>query len=328
MSARSKAPITVRVPSSEVVGPAFTSREVNLFYDKIMQKMDGVEYELHQTKRGLERLQRAIPPLPQPQKLYDKIVSLCFDHHSCTEAVTSLEKKVRRLSLSSKPFKERLLEIDSFVLEVDNLRLQFLYCRSQLRTLYSVPPLLIALDKMSREFWESLMNQPQEVDGDEPLLMDLKLIENVTSDHLETLCTLRSDLNNFRKEAENMEGEDVLSFEKEVHNQLARLGQQILDSKDSIIEALEAKNNSPDQSQPKHNSAYQQNGAEGIMPIREESRIIEDNINFMEGVEELGANEQNPEEQDDDAEGEESEEETHDAEDEVSEEEIREYEDE
>ncbi|PIO53936.1 hypothetical protein TELCIR_24712 [Teladorsagia circumcincta] len=60
------------------------------------------------------------------------------------------------------------------------------------------------------------------------------------------------------------------------------------------------------------------------MTILEESRIIENNINFMEGVEELGANEEEPDELDDDAEGEESEEENQDAEDEVSEEEIHE----
>ncbi|KAK6024797.1 hypothetical protein OSTOST_09328 [Ostertagia ostertagi] len=207
-----------------------------------------------------------------------------FDHYTCTEAVTCSEIKSADNVSHLGPPKERILETDSLVLEVDNLRLQFLYCRSQLRTLHAIP-LLNVMDKMSRDNWESLMNRSQEW---------RKFDENVTSDHLETLSTLRSNLNNFRMEAENVKEEDVVNSEKEFRNKLAHLEQLILDSRNSIMEALEIRVTSPNQRHHELITEHHQNGAEEIAQIRGENSIIEENINFTEGVKKSETMKKNP----------------------------------
>ncbi|KAK6023552.1 hypothetical protein OSTOST_10658 [Ostertagia ostertagi] len=115
-------------------------------------------------------------------------------------------------------------------------------------------------------------------------------------------------------EAENMKEEDVLNFEEEVRSKLAHLEHLIADSKDSIMKALETRDTSPNRSHHEVINEHHQNGAKEIAQIRGEDSIIEDNVNFMEGVEELEEYEEESEEQDVD--GEESEEEDHGAEDE------------
>ncbi|KAK6060462.1 hypothetical protein COOONC_01881 [Cooperia oncophora] len=50
--------------------------------------IDDLSEELRYTQRRLRELQKAIPPLPKPQLLYEKIVSQCFDTYACTEAVS------------------------------------------------------------------------------------------------------------------------------------------------------------------------------------------------------------------------------------------------
>lgn len=146
--------------------------------------MEELKKQLKDVKRDLRRLQNAIPALPSPQQLYDRIVTQCLDNYACTLAVTTLEEKLRKLRFSRRSRVERLYEIELLDLRATHLRLQFLFSRSQLRTLLSLPALLIAMKQMSKKFWSTLMHQEQEIDENQPLLMDLNEIEVVITDHL------------------------------------------------------------------------------------------------------------------------------------------------
>ncbi|WKX97506.1 hypothetical protein Q1695_013289 [Nippostrongylus brasiliensis] len=60
------------------------------------QKMDSHE-QLRELQRELRQLKQAIPPLPEPQQLYDRIVQQCHDNHEYTETTTQLEQRLRHL---------------------------------------------------------------------------------------------------------------------------------------------------------------------------------------------------------------------------------------
>ncbi|KIH61553.1 hypothetical protein ANCDUO_08175 [Ancylostoma duodenale] len=159
--------------------------------------------QLRETQEELRQLQRAILPLPEPQQLYEKIVSQCFGNYACTAAVTRFEDRVRRLRFADIDYHERYHALELLDHEVDHLRSQILFCRSQLRTLFSLPPLLIAMKKISKECWKTLIRQTPEVAEDKPLLMDPETIEAVITDHLQTLGELRSMLKDIRAEVDN-----------------------------------------------------------------------------------------------------------------------------
>ncbi|VDO86794.1 unnamed protein product [Haemonchus placei] len=83
--------------------------------------------------------------LPEPHLLHKKNCVSVFRYLCLYEAVTSFERKIRALYISSKPFQERLLQIDLVESRIEQCRLQVMCCRSQLRTLFALPPLLVSL---------------------------------------------------------------------------------------------------------------------------------------------------------------------------------------
>ncbi|KAK6025470.1 hypothetical protein OSTOST_08630 [Ostertagia ostertagi] len=227
-----------------------------------VNEVENLKQQLHQTQRSLHQLKRAIPPLPEPGVLYDKIVVLCTDHYTHTQAVTSIEEKVRRLRSSDKSSQQRISEISSLNLEIDYLYLQFRFCRSQLLTFFSLPPLLIAMDKMTKQYWETLMSQPQEVSHNKALIMDMDSLEDITSDQLQMLSSLRSSLNDLRIEAQNDTEKEQLTFEKEVRDRLDQIQKLALGLQDAVMNPLREKA-----------VAANQEAGEGIRRIREENDV-------------------------------------------------------
>ncbi|RCN46846.1 hypothetical protein ANCCAN_07165 [Ancylostoma caninum] len=208
--------------------------------------------QLREAQEELRQLQKAIPPLPEPQQLCEKIASQYFDNYACTTAVTRLEDRVRRLRFADIAYHQRSHALELLDHEVD--RLQFLFCRSQLRTLFSLPPLLIAMKKISKECWKTMMCQTPEVAENEPLLMDPETIEVVITDHLKTLEELRSMLKDIRAEVDNEKDKARQSFERE----------------DAVVSAM--------QSKPAERREREQVRRE------DENDIIQENVNFIEGV--------------------------------------------
>uniref|UniRef100_A0A7I4YY91 CCHC-type domain-containing protein n=1 Tax=Haemonchus contortus TaxID=6289 RepID=A0A7I4YY91_HAECO len=243
-----------------------------------VNEVENLKEQLRQAQRSLHQLKCAIPILPDADVLYEKIVRTCTDHYTHTQAVTSLEEKLRRLRLSDKPSEQRLSEIGSLNLEIDYLTLQFRFCRSQLFTLFSVPPLLIALDKMTPQEWETLMRRPQETSPNKPLVMDLNTLENITFDQLQALNSLRFSLNDFRAEAQNDADKEQLPFEGEPRNRLDSMQKFNLDIQDAVKNALHGKAPAP-----------VQDAGEGTPKVRGEDEIIRENEEFIEGLIESGS---------------------------------------
>ncbi|VDL78270.1 unnamed protein product [Nippostrongylus brasiliensis] len=92
----------------------------------------------------------------------------------------------------------------------------------QLRTLFSLPTLLIALKEMSPSFWSSLMEQPLRHE-DKPVLTRLEDIENVITDHLQTLSDLRSTLRDIRVKLQIEQEEETTMFEEEMRQKLSHI---------------------------------------------------------------------------------------------------------
>ncbi|KAK6018961.1 hypothetical protein OSTOST_15422 [Ostertagia ostertagi] len=233
-------------------GTEYTPYPQQLKGDKV-----DLKEQLRRAQSSLEQLQKAIPPLPEPHQLFDKIVSLCFDNFIHTKATTALEEKTRRVRISNKP---------ALIFEVDNLRMKFLFCRYQLRILYSIPPLLIAMQKMTLEFWETITSQPQETSEGNPLLTDMETIENVVSDHLQTLSTLQSTLVEVRMEAQNEMDKKTSSFENEVRDKL-----------EGIQKTMEGLQNTASHNSQALAAIALRSRGEGIPRIQEEKEIIKNN---------------------------------------------------
>ncbi|VDL68169.1 unnamed protein product, partial [Nippostrongylus brasiliensis] len=98
----------------------------------------------------------------------------------------------------------------------------------QLRTLFSLPTLLIALREMSPSFWSSLMEQPLRHE-DKPVLTRLEDIENVITDHLQTLSDLRSTLRDIRVKLQIEQEEETTMFEEEMRQKLSHIEELLKD---------------------------------------------------------------------------------------------------
>ncbi|VDO66676.1 unnamed protein product, partial [Haemonchus placei] len=262
--------ITHRILSTSSL---LTSADYLIRWKLRVNEVGNLKEQLRQAQRSLHQLKCAIPILPDADVLYEKIVRTCTDHYTHTQAVTSLKEKFRRLRLSDKPSEQRLSEIGSLNLEIDYLTLQFRFCRSQLFTLFSVPPLLIALEKMTIQSWETLMRRPQETSPNKPLVMDLSTLENITSDQLQALNSLRFSLNDLRAEAQNDADKEQLPFEGELRNELDSMQQFNLDIQDAVRNALHGKAPAP-----------VQDAGEGTPKVRGEDEIIRENEEFIEGL--------------------------------------------
>ncbi|VDL75863.1 unnamed protein product [Nippostrongylus brasiliensis] len=105
------------------------------------------------------------------------------------------------------------------------------------------------------------MDQPQEVDDDTPLLMDINKIENVITDQLQALERMKSTLRELRAQRFMDEEKQKTAFETEMREAISSLNRTLQEIKSMCAERCN------DQ-----------------LPNREEI-IIENNAMFMEGLE-------------------------------------------
>ncbi|RCN23626.1 hypothetical protein ANCCAN_30687, partial [Ancylostoma caninum] len=126
------------------------------------------------------------------------------------------------------------------------------------------------MKKISKECWKTLMRQTPEVAEDVPLLMDPETIEVVITDHLRTLEELRSMLKDIRAEVDNEKDKARQSFEREVREKFEELRRAMMESKDAVVSAM--------QSKPAERREREQVRRE------DENDIIQENVDFMEGV--------------------------------------------
>ncbi|WKY12425.1 hypothetical protein Q1695_003759 [Nippostrongylus brasiliensis] len=183
--------------------------------------------DTHEQLRGLQQelreLKRAIPPLPEPQQLYDRIVRQRFDYQKCTEMATQLMQRLPQLQRSTCDSDNFFHDVNFLYVQIEHLRLRFLHSKSQLRIFFSLPPLIITMKKMQKPLWDALMDQSQEIDEDNPLLMDFNELENVIIHQLQTLPGVRSALRDLRAQELKDEEKQKSAFESEMREAVSRI---------------------------------------------------------------------------------------------------------
>ncbi|WKY03821.1 hypothetical protein Q1695_005071 [Nippostrongylus brasiliensis] len=202
-------------------------------------KVHKLHQQLHEAERRYQKLKNAIPKLPSPEKLYDEIISLCIEHRSIILTISSIESSVKSFIVAQGAQMERLSELERLEFRCANIRLQLLFNRSQLRTLFSVPPILIALGQISKQGWHNLLDQPQMFQG-KMLVVDQEIIESITTDQLVAIGSMQLQLQEQRLQLEKEKNEEFCLFEEHVKNTLTHLHKLSTESKDAIATVLQA----------------------------------------------------------------------------------------
>ncbi|WKX89812.1 hypothetical protein Q1695_009008 [Nippostrongylus brasiliensis] len=154
-----------------------------------------------QLREKYDRLRRAIPPLPSPSQLVDKIVSTYLLLRMATRSMTDFDTGIRHASRCAEDHLQlRLAEPRYLQLLTKKLQLEFHFIRSQLRTFLALPPLLLATGTMSQHTWRAMMEQPHFDDEGEPLVMNRQLMERIIDDQIELLKVHRENLVQMREE--------------------------------------------------------------------------------------------------------------------------------
>ncbi|WKY12426.1 hypothetical protein Q1695_003759 [Nippostrongylus brasiliensis] len=76
---------------------------------------------------------------------------------------------------------------------------------------------------MQKPLWDALMDQSQEIDEDNPLLMDFNELENVIIHQLQTLPGVRSALRDLRAQELKDEEKQKSAFESEMREAVSRI---------------------------------------------------------------------------------------------------------
>ncbi|KAL6742206.1 hypothetical protein Aduo_015378 [Ancylostoma duodenale] len=190
--------------------------------------MDDLQNELRHAKKTLKDLRDAIPPLPEVDDLYDRVTLKCKEFRECTLAMTNLETRIKQLRLSKATWSERYQQLQLLEITVDKIRVEFLFVRTQLRTLFALPPLMIALKKMKPHVWDTLIETPQVDEHDKPIITEQKTIEKVTADQLQVLEGYRSILATIRSSLNEEKKEDESRFEDDMRQSIHLLQTSIL----------------------------------------------------------------------------------------------------
>ncbi|KAK5984218.1 hypothetical protein GCK32_010571 [Trichostrongylus colubriformis] len=171
-------------------------------------------------RRKYKRLLQAIPTLPTPTQLYKKIVHACRQLHGTTQDMTPLVDRLKNLRSSREGWKECLTALQILESLRDKQALVFKLIRNELRTLFAVPSLLIATEKISESNWRAIMSQPQYDEYDNPILMKQSAIETVIADQLKILDEQQSFLNDFRRTLQEEERTESQNFQTAILSSL------------------------------------------------------------------------------------------------------------
>ncbi|KAK6056445.1 hypothetical protein COOONC_06050 [Cooperia oncophora] len=156
----------------------------------LQQEIDDCGSAPEEERLKIRDLCRAVPSLPKPEQVYDKIVACCREFHECTRRMSSLDQRIRNLRTStthSTDWTERFHELELTEVLCDRMRLEFLLVRCQMRTLFSVPPLLVATGEEPQAIWKTWMPKEQLSDEDDPLLIEPDILEAAIADQLQIL---------------------------------------------------------------------------------------------------------------------------------------------
>ncbi|KAK5975447.1 hypothetical protein GCK32_013040 [Trichostrongylus colubriformis] len=206
------------------------------------QKQQGygpyMEYKrkLREAEEQLKELQYAIPPLPAPAKLCDHIINYCCEFRNCMQMTAALETQLGKLRMvADSSFGNQIHEAELLELQCENLRLRMVFVRGQLRTLFLIPPLLIAQKRLRETEWEALMESAGNSDGGEQLLTDRDEIERVATDQLQALSGMQTTLRNIRQALQGQQRGIKDTFEQEMRDSVTHIQSAIFEVKETIL---------------------------------------------------------------------------------------------
>ncbi|KAK6744964.1 hypothetical protein RB195_011585 [Necator americanus] len=135
----------------------------------------------------LRRICNAIPTLPKPVVVYNKIIHGSVTLQITVRSMNNLRDRLKAVRTSDKGWQERLTQLELVEAVRDKLHVEFALIRSDLRTLYAVIPLLIATDAISKRQWDELINRPQYDDVGKPATVKQGKLELIISDQIDLL---------------------------------------------------------------------------------------------------------------------------------------------
>ncbi|WKY03769.1 hypothetical protein Q1695_005042 [Nippostrongylus brasiliensis] len=291
--------------------------DLRLKLQDLRYELDDAKFEirnlrsqLEEAKAENEKFRHAIPKLPTPERLHEMIVAQYQEFYRCTKRIAHLDANIRRTRNSKRSWETRMQELKQHELAHEKTRLEFLLVRAQLRTLMATPALLFCMNSISEEVWEAWMETPQKNDDGKPLLQNYGAIENAITDQLQLLEEYRSNLQTLRAELEGEQQKNTFSFQDEVLEGIKKLQSSMektapefdFTSLRRILEEQEQKNSIPRQEFMKaveeiqhcirealQNAAdiHQPKPKQEEMPGLVDDDIINDNIEFMEELDDL-----------------------------------------
>ncbi|VDO75684.1 unnamed protein product [Haemonchus placei] len=202
------------------------------------EELAQVRRELDQKTQELRDLRRALP-LPNPERLYHNIMDLCYEFHACTIRTNDLDNRIKSLRHSANNNENRLHDVTLLELSVEKLRIEILFIRSQLRTLFTGPALLCAAKIITMDIWRTWMDRPHRNEEGNPLLVQPEEIETVASDQLQQLDRNRQVLVEIRTSMMETDQQDTREFQNQMRIAMARL-QSSLDAALVNLERREA----------------------------------------------------------------------------------------
>uniref|UniRef100_W6NDX6 CCHC-type domain-containing protein n=1 Tax=Haemonchus contortus TaxID=6289 RepID=W6NDX6_HAECO len=272
-----------------------------------------VRRELDQKTQELRDLRRALP-LPNPEKLYHNIMDLCYEFHTCTTRTSDLDNRIKSLRHSANNNEIRLHDVSLLGLPLEKLRIEILFIRSQLRTLFTGSALLCAAKIITMDIWRTWMDRPHRNEGGNPLLVQPEKVETVASDQLQQLDRNRQVLVEIRASMMETDQQDTREFQNQMRTAMAKL-QSSLDAalanlehdrreapldlrQDNAMDDLEEAERAPiqaDRASPRDSLLR-----EGMAMHDQERGAIQENVEYLEELEEeegeVGEEEEEPQE--------------------------------
>ncbi|KAK5966974.1 hypothetical protein GCK32_014429 [Trichostrongylus colubriformis] len=197
--------------------------------------MDTREFERLQLEYNA--LRNALPPLPEPEDLYAKIIRVCRYFWISVKSVENLGLRVRSLRNTIDTWQERYTMCKILIETVARVRLEFLLIRSQLAALWALPSLLVATHKVESEVWRTMIRRQQGDDGGNPLLIDYTTMERAITDKLEVLKEYDTSLREYEEALGHESLQEERLFRAQILLELETLRDSIAErsSRESIV---------------------------------------------------------------------------------------------
>ncbi|KAL6732919.1 hypothetical protein Aduo_003625 [Ancylostoma duodenale] len=215
----------VNCSHSEAVGQTQRLRE-HIQGQKGGKTVNGELDEAVYTNRlkwDFSRLRATIGNLTPPQLVYDQIICSSESLRTLTLSLSSIGNRISMLRVPLLSWQERSETHQLLTLTAENLRLEFLLVRTELRSLWQIPPLLFATDSIKPFVWHATLNRPHYDDDGQPLTLNSDEIETIISDSLDTLDDHLASLHDIGEDLLEHQNAYELSFRDYVLRNLSNI---------------------------------------------------------------------------------------------------------